>query len=555
MRQVLDGSILLRMFVHASASLGEQKQVINELNVFPVPDGDTGTNMSMTVGTAAAELKKKNPQTVGEVAGVAANAMLRGARGNSGVILSLLFRGFAKSVKELDTVDGAALAQALTAGVSAAYKAVMKPAEGTMLTVSRLASVRAQSAATENASVEYVLEQTVLEAEVALADTINLNPVLQKAGVIDAGGMGYVLILKGMLQEIQGVPLPEETEPLAVQKPQSAAQKFSTEEIKYGYCTEFICSRDNIRDPNALRAFLDGLGDSLVLVDDDEIIKVHVHTNNPGKALEEALRYGALLTVKVENMREQHTEILEAQAHEPEAAPPVPADDPEPEETVAVPEKKYGFVVVCAGEGLRALFEELGADGIIQGGQTMNPSTQDILRQINETPAEIVYVLPNNKNIILAAQQTVQLVEGKQVIVLPSSTVPQGLTAMLCMDRDKEEAENTRAMEQAMSAVTTLEVTYAARDSEFDGITIHRGDYLALKDNHMFGNRKNLEELLEQIAGEVSGAEFINIFYGEDVNLSQAEETAERFRKAAPEAEVVLVSGGQPVYSYLISAE
>ena len=545
MKQVLEGDLLTRMLIHASASLNIEKQRINELNVFPVPDGDTGTNMSLTISTASAELRQKKPQTVGEAATVTANAMLRGARGNSGVILSLLFRGFAKSVKDMDTMDGPALAAAMSAGVTAAYKAVMKPAEGTVLTVSRVAASRAEEVALQNSAVEYVLEQAIQAAEVALSETVEQNPVLKKAGVVDAGGMGYLLILKGMLDELRGLPMPEGEEP--VQQKKASFQAFTAEEITFGYCTEFICTRESKKDPEALRSFLNGMGDSLVLVDDDDMIKVHVHTNHPGKVLEEALSYGPLLTVKIENMREQHTEILEAEekASAEEAS------------SIARPEKQYGFVSVCAGEGLAAVFEELGADGIIRGGQTMNPSTEDILREINKTPSEIVYVLPNNKNIIMAAQQCIPLVEGKRVIVLPSKTVPQGIAAMLNMNYDGEEAENTAAMEAAMGNVTTMELTYAARDSEFDGASIKAGDYLALKDNQLFGTDPAMDTLLERMAATIAqqGAEFINIFYGEDVSEEAAQKTIEQFRVVNPEAEITLLNGGQPVYSYLISAE
>ena len=543
MIQALEGKLLAQMLIHGSACLNLEKQTINDLNVFPVPDGDTGTNMSLTVGAAAAELQKQNPQTASEAAAITANAMLRGARGNSGVILSLLFRGFAKAVKDQETISAPLLANAFSAGVAAAYKAVMKPAEGTVLTVSRLAAVRAEEAAKENDGIEYVLEQTILAAQQTLAETVEINPVLKKAGVVDAGGVGYVCILQGMLDELRGVPMPEGGLEIAEQKAPSAFQSFSTEEITFGYCTEFICSRDNKKDPDALRHFLDGMGDSLVLVEDDEIIKVHVHTNHPGRVLEEALTYGALQTVKIENMREQHTEILDSQA--------------ESADVIAEPEKKYGFVSVSAGDGLAEVFSELGADGVIRGGQTMNPSTEDILREINKTPAEIVYVLPNNKNIIMAAQQCVPLVTNKQVIVLPSKTVPQGISAMLNMDYEGEAADNTEAMEAAMEAVTTMEVTYAARNSEFDGTAIHEGDYLALKNNQLFGTQKDLNALLRTMAEDVSkaGAEFITVFYGEDVTAEDGQKAVDLFQEISPDAEITLLHGGQPVYSYLISAE
>lgn len=547
MVQSVDGGLLARMLIHASASLNAEKQKINELNVFPVPDGDTGTNMGLTIGTAAAELQQKKPTTVGQAASVCASAMLRGARGNSGVILSLIFRGFSRAVKEKDTMDGIDLADALNAGVIAAYRAVMKPAEGTMLTVSRLAGDRAGRAAEENTAFEYVLESAIARAEEALADTINQNPVLKKAGVVDAGGMGFIIILKGMMDELRGLPMPQGGEEAAVpQKSKADFGDFETGEITFGYCTEFICSRDNQKDPEALRSFLNGLGDSLVLVEDDEIIKVHVHTNHPGKALEEALTYGGLLMVKVENMRQQHTELLENGGAQEEAAP-----------VNAAPEKKYGFVAVAAGEGLAKVFHDLGVDGVISGGQTMNPSTEDILKEIQKTPAEIVYVLPNNKNIIMAAQQCVDLVEDKKVVVLQAKTVPQGISAMIAMNPDGEEEENTAAMEEAMGMVTTMEVTYAARDSEFDGTAIHEGDYLALVDNQLFGTEKDLNQVLDKLARESAarGGEFISIFYGEGVEEADAEKARAFFEDACPDAEITVLEGGQPVYHYLISVE
>ncbi|MBR5791746.1 MAG: DAK2 domain-containing protein [Ruminiclostridium sp.] len=550
MVQFIDGAMLARMIIHASASLNAEKQKINELNVFPVPDGDTGTNMGLTLSAAAAELQKKNPTTVGQAASANASAMLRGARGNSGVILSLIFRGFSKALKEKETMDGIDLAEGLNAGVAAAYKAVMKPAEGTVLTVSRLAGERATRAAEENTAVEYVLESAILQAQQTLAETTDMNPVLKKAGVVDAGGMGFLVILQGMLDELRGVAMPEGVDVAPVQKEKADFASFETGEITFGYCTEFICSRDNNKDPNDLRTFLDGMGDSLVLVEDDEIIKAHVHTNHPGKVLEEALTYGGLLMVKVENMREQHTELAEgAQTNASEETESVMED--------AAPEKKYGFVAVAAGDGLAKVFQDLGVDGVISGGQTMNPSTEDILRQIKKTPAEVVYVLPNNKNIIMAAQQCVDLVENKQVIVLQAKTVAQGISAMIAVDPDGEIQDNTEAMSEAMGAVTTMEITYAARDSEFDGNAIKEGDYLALVDNQLFGTEKDLDAILDKLANEANDrdGEFINIFYGEGVDQAAAEAAAARFEAICPDAEISVLEGGQPVYHYLISVE
>lgn len=550
MRDTIDASSFQQMVIHAAAAINAQKQPINELNVFPVPDGDTGTNMSLTISTAAAEMHKKKAETVGEAASMNASALLRGARGNSGVILSLLFRGFAKAVKDKETIDGRDLAVALDFGVAAAYKAVMKPAEGTILTVSRLAAAMAAATAREQNCAEAVLEAAIKEGYVALANTINQNPVLKKAGVVDAGGKGFLIILEGMLGALRGEPLPEgadESAPKA--KDRADFERFSTEEIKFGYCTEFICSRDKKKDPEALRGFLSALGDSLVLVDDDEIIKVHVHTNNPGRVLEEALTYGALQTVKIENMRNQHSEILEEGAHEQ-------AED-SGERKIVPPEKKFGFVSVCAGDGLGDVFRDLGVDGVISGGQTMNPSTEDILREIDKTPAEVVFVLPNNKNIIMAAEQTIPLSETKKVVVLPSKTVPQGISAMLAFDGAMGEEEIIAAMTEALGRVSTSEITYAARDSDFDGFAIKQGDYLALSEHQLFGTDRKLDKLVRRLAqaDAQQKAEFITIFYGADVGEKDAQKALDIFTDACPKAEITLLNGGQPVYYYMVSAE
>ncbi len=559
MVQSIDGAQLARMLIHASASLNAEKQKINELNVFPVPDGDTGTNMSLTIGTAAAELGQKDPGTVGQAAAMTASAMLRGARGNSGVILSLIFRGFSKAVKDKQTMDGIDLADGLNAGVIAAYRAVMKPAEGTVLTVSRLAGDRAGRAAEENTGFEYVLESAIVRAEEALADTVEQNPVLKKAGVVDAGGMGFVVILKGMLDELRGVPMPDGHAHTEVKESADFAA-VGDEEITFTYDTVYIV-RKRVPDVDLApyRAWLESIGDSLVIGEDDEVFKVHVHTDTPGEALTEAAKYGTLELAKIENMRTQAEELAAGKTaqttddlYEVEAeleAMEKPENCP--------PEKKYGFVAVAAGDGLAQVFHDLGVDGVISGGQTMNPSTEDILKQIRKTPAEIVYVLPNNKNIILAAQQCVDLVEDKKVVVLQAKTVPQGISAMIAVDPEGEEADNTAAMEEAMEHVTTMEITYAARDSEFDGQSIRAGDYLALVDNQLFGTEQDLDIVLDKLAAESAGrdAEFISIFDGEGVEEEQALAAQARFQAACPEAEITTLKGNQPVYHYLISVE
>ena len=558
MVQSVDGKTLAGMLIHASACLNAEKQKINELNVFPVPDGDTGTNMSLTISTAAAELRQKKPTTVEKAASVCASAMLRGARGNSGVILSLIFRGFSRAMKDKTEMNGIDLADALNAGVIAAYKAVMKPAEGTVLTVSRLAGERAGRAAEENSAFEYVLESSIERAREALADTINQNPVLKKAGVVDAGGMGFVVILQGMLDELRGVAAPSEDEADKPAQDKADFGSLADEEITFTYDTVFIVRRTGGKPLDEYRAWLETMGDSLVIGEGDEEFKVHVHTDEPGVVLTKAAEFGTLELAKIENMRTQRDELAAGkQAQSTDDLEAVEAELEDMEHQSAAPEKKYGFVAVAAGEGLAKVFYDLGVDGVISGGQTMNPSTEDILKQIQKTPAEIVYVLPNNKNIIMAAQQCVDLVEDKKVIVLPAKTVPQGISAMIAVNPDGDEAENTAAMEEAMSLVTTMEVTYAARDSEFDGQAIHAGDYLLLVDNQLFGTEKDLHTALDKLAqvSKERAGEFISIFYGEGVDPDQAEQALSLFQTACPDAEITMLEGGQPVYHYLISVE
>jgi DAK2 domain fusion protein YloV len=532
------------MIISAAAAIEINKQALNELNVFPVPDGDTGTNMSMTINAAANDLRKLDDPTLDKAAGSAASAMLRGARGNSGVILSLLFRGISKKLKGITgDIDGVTWAEALQEGVDAAYKAVMKPAEGTILTVSRLAAAKARKAAKNNNHIEFVQQAAIEEAKVALANTTEMNPVLKKAGVVDAGGKGWVVALEAMLSSMRGeeiiAPVSADTA-----EPKDAADfgDFNTEDITFTYCTEFIISRENDLDPEKLRDFLSSLGDSLVLVDDDEIIKVHVHTNDPGKALHEAMDYGSFVTVKIENMRLQHTEKVMSEA---EKAP-----------KIAEPEKTFGVVSVSVGEGISDVFKNLGVDQVVSGGQTMNPSTQDILEAVNKVPAETVFVLPNNKNIIMAAEQ-VDALTPKKVVVIPSTTVPQGITAMLSFNPDGTEEENVEALTEALSTVETMQITYAARNSDFDGYDIHEGDYLALYGKSLFGTSKDIKVLLKALAKKVAteGKEYITIYYGEDVKEKHAQKAADIFAEVCPDADINLLYGGQPVYYYLISAE
>ena len=562
MRECIDGAALAQAIIHAAASINLQKQQINELNVFPVPDGDTGTNMSLTIATAAAELRRRQPKTAGETASVTASALLRGARGNSGVILSLLFRGFGKAVKDKDAIDGRDLAIALDFGVAAAYKAVMKPAEGTILTVSRLAAAKAAAAARETPQdPEAVLEAAIAEGELALADTINQNPVLKKAGVVDAGGKGFLAILQGMLDSLRGLPLPEGGDEAPVEREKADFAALSDEEITFAFDTVFIVRKTEEKPLEPLRAYLNSIGDSLVIGESDDAFKVHVHTNTPGLALEEAQKYGALELAKIENMRTQRDDLAAGRhvqsTDDLDDSELPPSSEERRGRSIAPPEKKYGVVAVAAGKGLADVFRDLGADGVISGGQTMNPSTEDIMREIDKTPAEIVYVLPNNKNIIMAAQQCVPLAEGKRVVVLPTKTVPQGISALMVLDPEGEEGDNTAAMSEALSAVATSEITYAARDSDFGGFAIKRGDYLALSEHQLFGTDRKLDKLLKRLAEAQpqQEAEFINIFYGEDVTEKEAQKALKIFNDACPNAEITLLSGGQPVYYYMISAE
>ena len=558
MHDTINGAMFKEMLLFGTVSIAQAQQAINDLNVFPVPDGDTGTNMSLTIQTAAQELKKIEPATVDQAASVTASALLRGARGNSGVILSLLFRGIAKELKGCKEADGAAFAAALQEGVAAAYNAVMKPAEGTILTVSRLAAERAVNAAEEHNSVEYVIEQAIAQGEITLAQTTDMNPVLKKAGVVDAGGKGFLLILSGMLSALRGEERPELTEENAQEKADFAM--LNEEDITFTFDTVFIVRKSG-RSIEPFRRFLDGIGDSLVIGEDDEAFKVHVHTDIPGEALTEAQKYGTLELAKIENMRTQaqqlaaggkaqSTDDLEAIEQELEAAEHENAGEAEPE-------KDFGFLAVCAGEGLANVFTDLGADGVISGGQTMNPSTESILKEIKKVPAHTVFVLPNNKNIIMAAQQCIGLTE-KTVVVIPTASIPQGVSAMMAIDPDMSDADAiAKAMTDAAQCVSTAQITYAARNSDFDGFDIHEGDYLALLDGKLLGTDRDVSALLDGLSDEAASreAEFITVFYGEDVNEEDAHKACDAFTRKCPDAEVNLICGGQPVYYYIISIE
>ncbi len=541
----INGEDYRKLIITAAQYLEENKEEINELNVFPVPDGDTGSNMSMTVAKAAEELLRQGSEMpLDEAADKTAKAMLHGARGNSGVIISLLFRGIAKGLINAEEADGIAWANALKSGVEAAYNAVDRPAEGTILTVARCCADAADKAAKENNNFEYVLQSVISAAEEALANTVNQNPVLEKAGVVDAGGKGWLLVLQAMLDALSADGIKLELKPVSAPKTKEKADfaSFDTGDITFGFCTEFIVRKHEMdSDSSSLKSYLNGMGDSLVMIDDGEIIKVHVHTNNPHEVLGEALKYGIYETVKVENMRTQHTNKLV----ENEATAP------------STPSKKYGFVSVSNGEGMNSVFEELGVDKIVSGGQTMNPATEDLCSAVAEVDAEIVFILPNNKNIIMTANQVAELVD-KKIIVIPTRSVPQGFSAMLGFDESATPEENEASMTECAKGVDTMQITYAARNSNFDDMDIEEGDYLALLNDKLLSADKDLDKLFELLADKIkeNGKSFVTIYYGEDVSEEDAEGFAQRLGSTLGNGvEVSVVNGAQPVYFYVISAE
>ena len=546
--QKITGPLFQQMVIEGALAIAEKKEAANELNVFPVPDGDTGTNMYMTMHAAQEEMERLTDPTLEKAVEQTASALLRSARGNSGVILSLLFRGIAKKLREKESADGCDLALALREGVDTAYKAVMKPAEGTILTVTRVAAQYAVELcqAEPDLPVENVLSAILDRGQIALGETTHQNPVLEKAGVVDAGAFGLLAILSGMFDAFRGIHR-ERQVTAEFSGPSSADfSAISDEDITFTYCTEFIAERkDKARNIGRMRTLLSEIGDSLVVVEDDDIVKVHVHTDQPNKVLEEGLKFGPLLTVKIENMRQQHT----AKVIEGTVAPT--------ERVICPPEKKYGFVCVSAGEGLHTVFSDLGCDEIVQGGQTMNPSTEDILRAIDRTPAEIVYVFPNNKNIIMAAEQAAALCTDKQVIVMSSSNIPQGISALLAFDPEAEVNENTPAMQTAMEGVRAGQITYAARNSEFDGKKIKEGEYLALCDGKLTANSKRPHEVLKKLIRELVSPEsaFATIIFGEGIDEEDAAKVEELFRKENRDLEITVINGGQPVYYYILSVE
>lgn len=557
---MFNGDTLRDAIISAANNLTNNRKQIDDLNVFPVPDGDTGTNMSMTLANSVRELEKLSGATAGKVASVNASALLRGARGNSGVITSLLFRGFAKGIGESEFATAENITAAFELGVKAAYKAVMKPTEGTILTVSRVASEYARAALEDGKDELGVFEAAIEGAKKALSETPELLPALKKAGVVDAGGKGFVIILEGMLSVFKdGVMIQSAAvEESSAEEPSSrnAAGEYETE-ITFTYCTEFIVNRNREIDkqPAELRAYLETIGDCVVVVDDDEIIKVHVHTDHPGNAIENALTFGQLVHLKIENMRDQH----ERAKHDAENAQKKPAKSADLTETFTpvTPTKPVGFVSVCAGDGVAELFRDLGVDTVVSGGQTMNPSTDDILKAVETTPAETVFVLPNNKNIIMAAEQCIPI-STRKVIVIHTRTIPQGISAMLAYDPDTEDEANAIEMQKATEKIATGQVTFAARDSDFDGHSIKKGEILA-----MLGGKisfvendvdKSVLKLLKQMIKRDS--QFVTVIYGEDVSEEQAALLEEQIRqKYGAKTEITVINGGQPIYYYIISVE
>ncbi len=551
---MINGRLLRDAFISASNNIANNRQAVDELNVFPVPDGDTGTNMSMTISAAARELERIGDDAeVGEVAKVAASALLRGARGNSGVILSLLFRGFSNGLRDKVEADGADLANALTLGVGAAYKAVMKPTEGTILTVSRVAGEEAAKKAAETNDVLEVWQTIIDSAVDALNKTPEQLPVLKKAGVVDAGGKGLVVIFEGMMSVFKDnvIIKNENAAATAPVVKATTAVAASDEEIKFGYCTEFIVERDKKidRDPIKLRAYLESIGDCVVVVDDESIIKVHVHTNDPGNAIQEGLKFGSLINIKVDNMRHQHkSTVIEAEKTAQESAPITPAPA----------ERKYGFVAVGAGEGICQLFTELGVDKIVRGGQTMNPSTDDILHAVEATPARHVFVLPNNKNIIMAAEQVAPL-SSKKVHVLHTKTIPQGFTALLNFDETVDSKTNHMAMMKAAELVNTGLVTFAARNSNFDGQSIKKNQILGIENGKVALVEEDVVKAAYKVAKHLykkGTHSVITILYGNGMTEAQANTVEEMLAaKLGGDVDITVVEGGQPIYYFIISVE
>ena len=559
-RQTIDAKILSRMFLAGAKNLEAKKEWINELNVFPVPDGDTGTNMTLTIMSAASEVSALADPDMETLAKAISSGSLRGARGNSGVILSQLLRGFTKETKGHKEMDAVVIAAAMEKAVETAYKAVMKPKEGTILTVAREAAVKATEIAEESANLELFFRAIFEHAEKTLARTPEMLPVLKEAGVVDSGGQGLLEVFRGAFDGYLG----KEIDYTAFEKaaPASSVTKISPQaeaEIKFGYCTEFIILLDKPlpdEEVHSFKEFLMSIGDSVVLVADDEIVKVHVHTNHPGQAFEKALTYGALSRMKIDNMREEHQEklIKDAQklAREQEEQ-----EKKDAAAKAAKERKKYGFISVSVGEGLSALFKELNVDWIIEGGQTMNPSTEDMLNAIAEVNADTIYIFPNNKNIVLAANQARDLTEDKEIVVVPTKTIPQGITALISFQPDMTGEENLEGMMEAVSMVKTGQVTYAVRDTRLDEKDIHEGDIMGIGDHGILAVGKGREAVAKEMVAAMvdEDSEVISIYYGAETSEEAANKLAEELEETYPDCEVEVNMGGQPIYYYIISVE
>ena len=561
----IDASLLKKMFLAGAKSIEARKEYINELNVFPVPDGDTGTNMTLTIMSAAKEVMAISDPDMKSLAKAISSGSLRGARGNSGVILSQLFRGFTKVVKEQEKIDVPVMASALQKAVETAYKAVMKPKEGTILTVAKGAAERAAELVGETQDLAYFGEEVIKRMEEALAHTPELLPVLKEAGVVDSGGQGLLEVVKGaydaMLGRITDTGI--ELSVKATQKEQQDAKKgagsenISTAEIKFGYCTEFIIMFETEytqQTEREFKAFLESIGDSIVVVSDDDIVKVHVHTNDPGLAIQRALTYGSLTKMKIDNMREEHNEKVILEAERNAASSGIKAASIKES---AAPRKPAGFVAVSIGDGINEIFKGLGVDYLIEGGQTMNPSTEDMLNAIEHVNADTVFILPNNSNIILAANQAKALTEDKEIVVIPSKTVPQGIAAMINYVYDKSSAENEQYMTEGMLTVRSGQVTYAVRDTNIDGKEIHQGDIMGLDDKTILAVGRDIAattiELIRAMVGEDS--ELISLYYGNETTKEEARNVAAQIGELFPDVDVEVHEGGQPIYYYVVSVE
>ena len=544
----VDAKMLGRMFLSGAKNLEAKKEWINELNVFPVPDGDTGTNMTLTIMSAASEVSALSDSSMKALAKAISSGSLRGARGNSGVILSQLLRGFTKVIEHYDTVDAVIFARAFEKGVETAYKAVMKPKEGTILTVARGAAEKALEIAGESDSLETFFTDVIAEAELVLSRTPDMLPVLKEAGVVDSGGQGLLEVLKGAFDGYMGKEID-----LNFEKPKTAVsgKPVSAEEsnIKFGYCTEFIIMLEKQfteKDEHEFKEYLMSIGDSLVVVADDEIVKVHVHTNDPGEAIQRALTYGQLSNMKIDNMRLEHHEKVIKEAEKMAA-----------QQAAAEPEKEVGFISVSVGAGMGEIFKELGADYLIEGGQTMNPSTEDVLQAIERVNAKNIFIFPNNKNIILAANQARDLTEDKNIIVIPTKTIPQGITALISYVPDKAVEQNTEEMMEAVGNVKTGQITYAVRDTKIDDKEIRQGDIMGIGDHGLLAVGTGIEDItvaaLQEMTDEDS--EIISVYYGQDVSEEDAEHLAERLEEQYPDFDIEIHNGGQPIYNYIVSVE